>query len=316
MSRRLLLLGAGGFLGRSITRYVADHGGADLVLNVRSHVNHSTSDSSFESYPLDLLACPDGAIGEMVDRVAPDVVVNCAGLTVGQPGELRAANIGLALRLIDELQSRDVHLIHIGSAAEYGIQRRSGPVSEDVFATPASAYGVTKLAATQKLIAAGIDEKISVTVLRVFNPLGRFSSASTLPGNAAVQIDAALRSGAASINLGALDSQRDYIDARDIARAVLAAASIVIRSTATLNVGRGEAVDSRTLVKTLAAVAGYHGEIVETSARSARSSRVTSMYADVRAIATRLDWAAQYSLKDSLAELWSETIHDRELADA
>jgi NDP-hexose 4-ketoreductase len=314
--RRVLLLGAGGFLGHSIAHYIAWSGGAELVLNYRTNDHTTVFDNVFDSYALDLSTCRTGAIGEMLDRIAPDVVVNCAGLTVGQPGELRDANVGLAIRLIDELDGRDdVHLVHIGSAAEYGIQP-TGPVSEDAFATPGSPYGVTKLETTQRLIAAGEQERISVTVLRVFNPLGRFSSSNTLPGRAAQQISAAIRSDAPSIHLGVLDSRRDYIDARDVARAALAASSTVIRSAAVLNVGRGEAVQSRALVHTLAHIAGYDGEIIEENVRSTRSARVASMYADVRAIELRLDWSAEYSIEDSLADLWNETTRSREFADA
>ncbi|HEX3089463.1 MAG TPA: NAD(P)-dependent oxidoreductase [Ilumatobacteraceae bacterium] len=317
MPRRLLLLGAGGFLGRSIAHFVAGNGGAELVLNHRSENQGSAFDDVFESYALDLMTCRTGAIGEMVDRVAPDVVVNCAGLTVGQPDELRAANVGLVIRLIDELEGRsDVHLVHIGSAAEYGIQGRDGPVPEYAFAAPGSAYGVTKLEATERLTAAAAHDRISVTVLRVFNPLGRFSSPSTLPGNAALQIEAALRSGASSINLGVLDSRRDYIDTRDVARAVLAAASTVRHTGSVLNVGRGEAVASRYLVETLAAIAGFDGEIVETSERSIRSARVASLCADIQAITGRLDWTPQYNIEDSLCELWNETTQSREFASA
>ena len=317
MPRRLLLLGAGGFLGRSIAHFVAGNGGAELVLNQRSENHGSAHDDVFESYALDLLTCRTGAIGEMVDRVAPDVVVNCAGLTVGQPNELRAANVGLVIRLIEELEGRnDVHLVHIGSAAEYGIQGRDGPVPEYAFAAPGSAYGVTKLEATERLTAAATQDRISVTVLRVFNPLGRFSSSTTLPGNAARQIEMALRSGAPSINLGALDSLRDYIDTRDVARAVLAAASTVRHTGSVLNVGRGEAVASRYLVQTLAAIAGYDGDIVETDERSVRSARVPTLCADIQAITRRLDWSPQYSVEDSLSELWNQTSQNRELASA
>ncbi len=317
MSRRLLLLGAGGFLGRSIAHFVAGNGGVELVLNHRTEHHGSASDGVFESYALDLLTCRTGAIGEMVDRVAPDVVVNCAGLTFGHPDELRAANVGLVIRLIDELEGRkDVHLVQIGSAAEYGIQGHDRPVPEYAFAAPGSAYGVTKLEATERLIAASAQDRISVTVLRVFNPLGRFSSPNTLAGNAALQIDAALRSGARSINLGALDSRRDYIDTRDVARAVLAAAFTVRHTGSVLNVGRGEEVDSRHLIETLAAIAHYDGEIVETRDRSIRSAQVTSLYADIKAIRERLDWSAKYSIEDSLSDLWNHTTQSHEFASA
>jgi nucleoside-diphosphate-sugar epimerase len=316
MARRLLLLGAGGFLGRSIAHHVAGHGGAELILHDRTADQELTFDNVFESHTLDLLTCATGAIAELIDHVAADVVVNCTGLTVGEPGELRDANVGVVRRLIDELDGRDsVHLVQIGSAAEYGIQHRQCPVSEDVLATPQSAYGITKLEATALLMAAAEQDRISVTVLRVFNPVGRFSPATTLPGNAARQIDAALRSGATAINLGSLDSRRDYVDTRDVARAVLAAASAPPRSGVVLNVGRGEEVESRYLVKALASIAGYHGDIVEGDVRSARSARVSSLYADVKSIKQQLGWSADYRIEDSLGELWSETSKSKEFAD-
>lgn len=317
MPQRLLLLGAAGFLGRSIAHHVGESGGAELVLNHRSTDVLPAFDDIFESYPLDLLTCPTGAIGAMIDAVSPDVVVNCAGLTVGQPAELRDANVGVVMRLIDELDGRrGVHLVHIGSAAEYGIQRGQVPVSEDVFATPGSAYGVTKLEATQRLVAAAEQERISATVLRVFNPVGRFSAPTTLPGNAARQIDAALRAGAETIDLGQLDSRRDYIDTRDVARAVLAAASTPTRPGIVLNVGSGAAIESRCLVRSLAAIAGYNGQIIEGKERSARSARVSIVCADVKAISAALGWSCAYTIEDSLRDLWSETSQHCDLADA
>jgi NDP-hexose 4-ketoreductase len=317
MPQRLLLLGAAGFLGRSIAHHVGESGSAELVLNHRSTDVLPAFDDIFESYPLDLLTCRTGAIGAMIDAVSPDVVVNCAGLTVGQPAELRDANVGLVMRLIDELHERPrVHLVHIGSAAEYGIQRRQIPVSENVFATPGSAYGVTKLEATQRLVAAAEQQRISATILRVFNPVGRFSSPTTLPGNAARQIHAALRSGAETIDLGQLDSRRDYIDTRDVARAVLAAASTPTPPGSILNVGRGEAIESRRLVTSLAAIAGYSGQIIEGKERSARSARVSSVCANIDAITAALGWTSTYTIEDSLRDLWSETSRQCDRADA
>ena len=124
------------------------------------------------------------------------------------------------------------------------------------------------------------------------------------------------RSGAKSINLGVLDSRRDYIDTRDVARAVVAAASTVRHTGSVLNVGRGEAVASRSLVDPLAGIAGYDGEIIETSEQSARSARVSSLCADINAIRGRLDWAPAYSVEDSLGELWSQTAQNHEMASA
>ena len=306
MAPRLLLLGAGGFLGRSVAHHIAASGDAELVLHSRTAEGRAGFDDGVESRCLDLLASEPGAIAEMIEEVAPDAVINCAGATGGNLDHMTTANVAVALRLIAELEKcKSVHLVHLGSAAEYGIQQHNTPVSEAMCAAPQSAYGQTKLRATDHLMQAAYAERISVTVLRVFNPVGRYSPATTLPGSAARKINTAMRFGAPAISLGALDSWRDYVDTRDIARAVLAAAVTSPRSSEVLNVGRGEAVKSAHLVKMLAEIAGYTGEIVESDARSLRSASVDWLCADVAAIKETLGWAAEYSIEEALGELWS-----------
>ena len=316
MSRRLLVLGAGGFLGRSLAQHVVDEGGAELVLHYRTEDDPGSCAHDVETHTLDLLTCPAGAIVDMVDRVRPDVVVNCTGLTVGQPDQLRAANVEVVARLIDELDGRgDVHLVHFGSAAEYGMQPYRGPVLETTRPVPRGAYSISKLGATKRLQTAASESRISVTVLRLFNPVGRFSPPTTLPGSAARKIDQALRRGAESITLGPLDSWRDYIDARDIARAVLAVVDTPPPSGMVLNVGRGEATATRDLISSLAAIAGYDGSIIEDDAGSLRSQTVDWQCADVEQIKRTLGWSATHPIEESLADLWSEVSTCREYAD-
>jgi nucleoside-diphosphate-sugar epimerase len=311
MAPRLLVLGAGGFLGRSIAHQLADSGAADVVLHSRGTDDRAGFTDEFETRMLDLLDSAPGSIAEMVDDVAPDAVINCTGTTVGEPAHMRIANVVVVTRLIAELQEcKGAHLVHLGSAAEYGPQNHQQPVSEDMPATPKSEYGLTKLIATERLMQAAADGRISATVLRIFNPIGRFSPPTTLAGSAARQIDLALRAGANEIHLGALNAWRDYVDTRDIARAALLAAITEPRAGAVLNVARGHAVNSLHLVEKLAAIAGFGGTIIETDRRSERSASVDWQCADVSAIHDQLGWVAEHTIEESLAELWSgDTSH-------
>jgi nucleoside-diphosphate-sugar epimerase len=141
-------------------------------------------------------------------------------------------------------------------------------------------------------------------VLRVFNPLGRNSPARTLPGRAAMEIREALEHRRRSIRLGPLDSYRDYIDTRDVARAALLAGRGSAGGGVVLNVGRGEAVLSRDVIRSLARIAGYDGAIEESDDGSSRSARLSWQCADIRAIGERLGWRPRYRLEDSLRDLW------------
>ena len=116
---------------------------------------------------------------------------------------------------------------------------------------------------------------------------------------------AAIRRGDDSITLGSLDSWRDYIDARDVGGAVAAAMHTVPDGATVLNVGRGEAVHTRDLVESLAAIAGFEGRIIESDDGSSRSSPVPWQRADISTTSSWLQWSPRHSIDASLQDLWS-----------
>ena len=309
MAPRLLLLGASGFIGRSIIREFTDEEfPGELVLHIHRRPLLEVAADDHSVHRLDLRVADLNAYANLVDTVRPDVVINCAGLTSGRDADLHAVNVDVVTKLVATLSGRrGIHLVHVGSAAEYGPQRSGVPVAETVLPSPKSAYGLCKYEATRRLMDSVAAGRINVTILRVFNPLGRYSSAATLAGSASVLMRDALRTGADCIRLGSLSSWRDYVDTRDVARAALAAAREHHDGGLILNVGRGEAVQSRQLIASLADVAGFAGSIIETAQGSERSNVVPWQCADVSAIRDELGWTPRYTIRDSLRELWEET---------
>ena len=169
-------------------------------------------------------------------------------------------------------------------------------------------YAATKLAGTELVREAAESGRVSATVLRVFNPLGAGAPAGSLVGRAVASFRQAHATGARQVTLGALDSARDYIDVRDVARAVLLASRRQYRpgQPVVLNVGRGIAVPSRWLVHRLAAIAGFDGDIAEEAqGSSTRSGTVPWQWADTAAVRDELGWTPRYLLPDSLSQAWS-----------
>jgi NDP-hexose 4-ketoreductase len=170
---------------------------------------------------------------------------------------------------------------------------------------PVGVYGATKLGGTravQVARAAGL----AAVVLRVFNPVGAGAPSSSLPGRAAVEIARAIAQ-ADHVRLGSLDAVRDFVDAGDVAQAVLAAATAPTPQHSLLNVGSGQAVSARELVHTLLEVAGLSLVIQESEPGSPRSTDVPWQQADIRAARTALGWQPRTPLTSSLTNLW-ETI--------
>ncbi|MDH4335394.1 MAG: NAD(P)-dependent oxidoreductase [Chloroflexota bacterium] len=274
------LLGAGGFLGSHVYRALA---AADQeVLALR------------RGLPL----------REQLEAAGPAVVVNCAGATHGSRSELEAANVHLVLGLVDEMRGVGARLIQIGSSAEYGPGVSGTPISEEHPAHPVGEYGATKLAATQAVLAAQRAGRLAATVLRVFNPVGAGMASASLPGHAATLVRRALDQGG-PVELGSLNATRDFVDARDVADAVVAACFAPAADGQVLNVGSGRGATARELVQTLAEIAGYAGPIGEGASGSPRSATVSWQVADIRRAATVLGWAPRRSLAEALAALWS-----------
>ena len=281
---RFLLFGGSGFLGRHVHRVLAGVGA--VVAPDRA--------------TLDLTSGPD-SIGSVIHAVAPDAVVNCTGVTDGTAAQFTAGNVVAVADLLAawERHAPGARLVHLGSAAEYGAVQVGRPVTEDTPPNPMSGYGWSKLAGTG-LVRSAYDRGLPATVLRVFNPLGPGTPAYLLPG----RLVAALRQAAVTgepATAGSLDGYRDFVDARDVATAVLAAATAT--SGGILNVAGGKAVALRDFAALAAELAGVAPPTETAPLGSTRSATVSWQQADLTAIRSTVGWAPEISLEKSLVDM-------------
>jgi len=299
---RLLVIGASGFLGSHVRRRACASGMA-VVTAGRSAMPDAPGHEM-----IDLAVDEPRQIAAMVKRVAPDVVVNCAGAIGGSPDVLAAVNVSGTYALTRGMLDAGMpaRLVHLGSAAEYGWNTPGVPVTETEPPHPVGVYGVTKLAGTrivQLARAAGLD----AVVLRVFNPLGMGASEDSLPG----WLMAELRRKSAAgdeMRFGSLDAVRDFVDARDVADAVLAAAMTPTLAHSVLNIGSGVALSARTLVEEMVAISGCASAVREDALGSTRSADVPWQEADISCAREELGWAPRRCLATSLTDWWEGTV--------
>ncbi|MFI0479061.1 NAD-dependent epimerase/dehydratase family protein [Actinomadura sp. 9N215] len=294
---RILLIGATGFVGRHVQERAAA-AGTDVVAASRTPEPGGLR--------LDLAAGPAAVVATLRD-VRPDAVVNCAGITRGDPLDLVRGNVVAVANLVDALAATAsrTRLVHLGSAAEYGDVEHGTPVSEGTPPRPLSPYGVTKLAGTE-LVRAAAGSALDAVVLRVFNPVGPGSPESTLAGRLAAELRRADGT-RDEVRVGSLAASRDLVDVRDVADAVLAAVRAPGPLPAVLNVGSGRATSLRDLVAGLLHVTGSGRRVLEAAAAPERSAGVAWQQADIRAIVRTLGWRPATDLTTSLRDLWAET---------
>lgn len=301
--RRLLVVGAGGFLGTHVRRALVAAGWDDVAFV------SSSEGGTGRWHRLDLAIADRAALAAIIAAERPAAVVNCSGTTHGDAVRLVRGNAVLVGELLAAIAdaARGVRFVQLGSSAEYGAVQPGTAIDEETPANPLATYGVTKLAGTELALAAGRTGAVDAVVLRVFNPIGSGMTPSTLPGRAAAALREALAAGERRIALGSLEDHRDFVDVGDVAEAVVAAAAAPGPiGPRIFNVGSGRATRARDLVAQLAAVARFDGEIAEDQASSPRSSAVPWQRADISSISSTLGWRPRRTLAQSIEDVWRD----------
>ena len=197
MTPRVLVVGGSGWLGRRILARIPSArplAAADVLRLGAEAVRQAMSDSEA-------------------------VVVNASGARSGDRSDLESWNVAVPATLARCCAELGGHLVHLGSAAEYGTHQPHGLCAEGSDPAPESDYGRTKLSGTLAALTAG-----SATVLRVFNVAAVPPQAGTPLADVVDRTRAALVTGAAA-RLVSPRTVRDWVTAEYVATSVAAAVS-------------------------------------------------------------------------------------------
>ncbi|MFI9505120.1 NAD-dependent epimerase/dehydratase family protein [Nocardia sp. NPDC052566] len=302
LSRTAVLIGGSGYLGGGIGRTLAAQGFAVVPVGRAE---------------FDILARPVAKLTELL--AGADLVVNAAGAwwQVGDQ-EMVAANVVLVQRLVDAIDAlvRQVPLVHIGSAYEYGVAQVDGShsVDESTPPQPESAYGRAKLAATECLTRWGGRG----VVLRCSTVVGAGAPRTSLFGSVAHRLaDLAARPATAPVlELPTLRGTVDVLDLRDLAAAVLAADRWLSSERAPgvdiVNIASGNPVRVDRAVHRLIELSALPVRVVTTEGtESSRASTAGAPGIRIEKAARRLGWSPRFDLDDALYALWRYTSEAR-----
>jgi len=285
---RVVVTGAGGFLGRGVCRRLAGSGWEVVALDRSADVTDRAA---------------------LVGRVsAADAVVHLAFPTRGKarrdrPFEtLQEVLEGTSNVLQLAVGCGAVHVVIASSGKVYGPPRRL-PISEDHPVAPETQLGALKRLAESVLhdgaLAVGGAPTIGVTALRIFNVYGP----GQREGFVVPRLVASLRGGG-PLRLGELDHRRDYIHLEDTCAAFGTALDhpASAGTLRVLNVGSGRTASVRELVERLGRLAGVTPEVVQDPTRR-RPDEAPEECADVTRLRA-LGWAPRVDLAEGLAALW------------
>jgi GDP-4-dehydro-6-deoxy-D-mannose reductase len=216
MSKRALVTGANGFVGRYLRERLTARGW-DLRCGI--YGEPVTSDEEFHC---DIAAASE--VRQMVEWAGPvSHVFHLAALTfvpisIEKPETTMTANLVGTIHLIEAMRGLcpEARLVYIGSAGAYG-QPTALPVTEDHPFRPLNPYDISKAAADQYCEFASQAGWIEILRMRPFNHSGAGQSNLFVLPAFALQI-ARIEAGELPpvIKVGNLDTARDFLHVRDV----------------------------------------------------------------------------------------------------
>ncbi len=324
---KILLTGGAGYIG-SHTAVELIEAGYDVV--IADNYSNSKEDvidriekivnKKVTAYDVDFTDYK--AVDKLFEKEDIDAVIHFAGLkAVGEscsiPLKYYENNIGSTLTLLDVMKKHDVNnIVFSSSATVYGVPKEV-PLREDMPTSCTNPYGWTKYMIEQILKdVAMATPKMSVVILRYFNPIGAHSSGligedpNGIPNNLMPYITQVATGKLPELSVYGNDYNtkdgtgvRDYIHVVDLAKGHLKAIeySFKNRGVEVFNLGTGKGYSVLEIVEAFekANMVKVPYTIVER-----RPGDVAECYANPSKAEAVLGWRAEKTLEQMCEDSW------------
>jgi len=326
VTRRYLITGAQGLVGRYLTARILDTEPESEVLGIGrsgrvdgffTHTISTRDGRGRAPLPAELLASISArhryrsislldtpALCDLLRELRPHCIFHLASaLHTASERDLLQTNVeGTAslMNAVADTPGFDALVILGSSGSVYG-EPESLPIRESDACNPADMYGLTKLAAEHVVRIHAARRGFSFVTARIFNVVGPGQSESHVCARLAAQLASVPASGRAALEVGAIDTTRDFIDVRDVAAALLLLAQRGERGGA-YNLASGRETPIHAILSELLRMSGLNGR-VEIGRRKDRPAGVPRHVGDVSRL-QRLGFAPAYFIGESLGDLF------------
>lgn len=289
---KALVFGSSGFIGENVCEVLKE----DYELHTSSRSLPETD----RNHPVDLSDID--AVAVVIERVAPDVVVNCAGITDGEDLSLNEIFTRNILEAVAAQGNKLKRIVICGSAGVYGeVDPDKLPVREDQPLKANSPYGLSKVAEEATALKYREQHGLPVVVARIFNPLGVGMQPRFITSRIAEQVAQVKGGQRTSIELRRLDAERDYIGVRDVAfgvKALLEAEQV----DGVYNIGSGNSATNGYIARKIMEYSGL-GDDTELTQASDEPEPTVASRADISKIHHDTGWSPHQGLDEVLKEI-------------
>ncbi len=306
--RKVLVTGAGGFIGSHLTEELARQGA-----QVRAFLRYNARGDAglLRFVPAELRDGLDLRFGDITDpwsvedaMTGVDVVFHLAALiaipySYVAPASYVAANVSGTLNVLQAARRLGTsRVVHTSTSETYGTAIYT-PIDEKHAMQGQSPYSASKIGADK--IAESFHKSFGtpVATIRPFNTFGpRQSARAVIP-----TIIAQVLAGRPELRLGSLDPVRDLTFVKDTAAGFLAVAAADACVGEVTNVAAGKGITIGELAKRILALTGREDMPIVTDDQRVRpeKSEVMQLIGDASLARQRCGWTPRHSLDEGLA---------------
>ena len=298
-TKRIVVTGGAGFLGRAVCRVLAGRGvPAERVIVPRRR-----------DYDLTL----EADVARLYETARPDVVIHLAaevggiGANMAHPGRFFYANMAMGLHLVEHARRAGLEkFVHTGTVCAYpkhaSIPFREEEIWNGYPEETNAPYGVAKKAVFVMLDGYrreyGLPSAVVVPV-NLYGPGDNFDPASShvIPALIRKCEEARLAGAPDVVCWGTGAATREFLHVDDAAEGIVRAAE-VMEEPLPINLGGGREIPIRDLVTKIAAACGYTGRIAwDTSKPDGQPRRAL----DISRARTLLGWEPKQDFDSGLA---------------
>lgn len=303
---RVLVTGANGFVGQHVLHDLreAGHSVAALVEKPEHHIEGTTC--------RDLDITDADCVGNAVRDLHPDACIHLAGLAFvpmawEKPRLALDINVGGTVNLLEAFRkhARGAHIVVVTSSEVYGRDHGTDQIiDETTTLAPSNFYGVTKVAADMSALSFANKYDMAISTARPQNHIGPGQSDRFVVSSFARQLaDYAKGRTSGTMKVGNLESERDFTDVRDVARAYRLLMEKGAKGEA-FNIASGKNVRIQRMLETLCKIADTSPAIAVDPEFYRATDRPALL--STEKIKNFVGWETEYPLDTTLNDIYQD----------